>query len=77
MQVDRLKDFAERVGWTFVQAFVGVMVLQLIKDGTDIDWKDTAYAALIAALIAAGKVIVAQQFGNRGSGDAIPGGVEK
>jgi hypothetical protein len=77
MKVNQVKDFAERVGWTFIQAFVGVMVLQLIKDGTNVDWKDTAYGALIAALVAAGKVIIAQQFGDRGSGDAIPGGVEK
>ena len=73
--VNRVKDFIERVGWTFIQAFVGAMVAFLIKDGTDIDWAASAYAAVIAALIAAGKVLVAQQFGSSNDGAAIPGGV--
>lgn len=69
MTVNRFKDFIERVGWTAFQAACGAVV-DLITSG-EITWRSALYAAGFAAL----KVIVAQQFGTRGSGDAIPGGV--
>lgn len=73
--VNRVRDFVERVGWTLIQAFVGAMLAFLMKDGTDIDWATSAYASLIAGLIAAAKVVVAQRWGNNNDGAALPGGV--
>jgi hypothetical protein len=64
------RDFLERVGWTAFQASVGAL-LDLALTG-----EITLRSALYAALIAAAKVIVAQQVGRRATGDAIPGGVE-
>lgn len=72
MQVNRFKDFIERVVWTAVQAAAAAALVS----GFD-DWNLTAKVAGAAAFAAALKVIVAQQFGDRGSGDAIPGGVEQ
>jgi hypothetical protein len=70
MQVNRLKDFIERVAWTAIYAAAAAAL------GTDFsDWALTGKIVGIAALTAALKVIVAQQVGTRGSGDAIPGGV--
>lgn len=71
-KIDRVRDFAERVSWTAVQAFAATALVT----GFD-DWKLTLEVAGTAALVAALKVIGAQQVGDRGSGDAIPGGVTK
>lgn len=71
MNVSKLRDWLERVGWTAVQAFLATMV----ATGFD-DWILTLKVSGGAALIAAIKVIAAQQVGDSGSGDAIPGGVE-
>jgi hypothetical protein len=64
------KDFIERVGWTALQAFAA----SALVTGFD-DWALTLKIAGAAALGAALKVIVAQQVGDSGTGDAIPGGV--
>jgi hypothetical protein len=71
MQVSRVKDFVERVVWTAVQAFAAVAIVELASD--DVDWGNVVKVAGIAALIAALKVVAAQQFGSTPSGDAIPG----
>jgi hypothetical protein len=70
MAVNRTKDFVERVFWT---AVAGAAAAALATDFSD--WALTAKVVGLAALTSALKVIVAQQFGTRGSGDAIPGGV--
>ncbi len=75
VSIDKSKDFIERVGWTGIQAFVGVIVAGMIKNGTDIEWRQVVYAALISAGVAAGKVILAQNVGDHPDGSAIPGGV--
>lgn len=72
MRVDKLKDFVERVAWTAIQAAAATALVT----GFD-DWNLTAKISGVAALTASLKVITAQQVGDRGSGDAIPGGVEK
>ena len=71
MQINKMKDFIERVGWTAIQAAAGA-VLDLMISG-EISLRAVGYAAAIAAL----KVVVAQRVGDSGSGDAIPGGVEE
>lgn len=72
MRVNKYLDFLERVGWTAIQAFAATALVT----GFD-DWALTGKIAGTAAVGAALKVVAAQQFGDRGSGDAIPGGVEK
>ncbi len=74
MQVDRIKDFIERVGWTAIQAGAGAAIVALTS--SDLSWEDGAKMVGVAAALAGLKVFAAQQFGTRGSGDAIPGGVE-
>lgn len=64
------KDFIERVGWTFIQAFAATALVT----GFD-DWALTLKVSGTAALAAVLKVIVAQQVGDNNKGDAIPGGV--
>ena len=75
MKVNKVKDFIERVGWTAFQAAAGSVIVVLTAPNMTVE--NGAKVVGIAAVVAACKVIVAQRFGNRGSGDAIPGGVEK
>lgn len=72
MRVNKWLDFLERVGWTAIQAFAATALVT----GFD-DWTLTLKVAGTAALASSLKVIVAQNVGDRGSGDAIPGGVAK
>ena len=74
MRIDKVKDFIERVGWTAIQAGAGAAIVALTS--SDLSWQDGAKMVGAAAAIAGLKVFSAQQFGTRGSGDAIPGGVE-
>jgi hypothetical protein len=64
------RDLFERVGWTAIQAVSGAL-LDLLISG-DVTLRAAGYAAGVALL----KVVVAQQVGDRATGDAIPGGVE-
>lgn len=75
MRVNRWKDLIERVVWTFIQAYIALGALDWIAEGFNADLLHQLYAALGAAVVATIKVLIAQQFGDRNSGDAIPGGV--
>jgi len=68
--VNRTKDFIERVGWTAIQVGLGAL-LAYLETGDAWSWRTAANAVGLAVL----KVLVAQNVGTRGSGDAIPGGV--
>lgn len=70
--IDKVRDFVERVAWTAIQAAAGAA----IATGFD-DWNLTAKVVGIAALVAALKVVAAQNVGTRSDGAAIPGGVTK
>ena len=70
MRVNRTKDFLERVGWTVIYFAAGAFVSWA---ATDDPWSWRTFAVGVG--LAACKVILAQQTGTRGSGDAIPGGV--
>lgn len=70
MRVNKAKDFIERVAWSAVQAAAAAA----LATGFD-NWSLTGKVAGLAAVAAGLKVIVAQNVGTRGSGDAIPGGV--
>lgn len=75
MQVNRWLDFLERVGWTAVQAAAAAVIVVLTSP--DMTWENGFKMVGIAAAVAAAKVLAAQQVGDNGSGDAIPGGVTK
>lgn len=77
MQVNKAKDLAERVAWTFIQAYIALGALDWLSSGVNLSFAHQLYAGLGAALAATIKVFIAQNIGSRGSGDAIPGGVEK
>jgi hypothetical protein len=68
--VNRWKDFLERTLWTAIQAAAAAA----LATGFD-DWELTFKIAGAAAVAAALKVVVAQQFGSTPSGDAIPGSI--
>lgn len=72
MAVNKWKDLAERVVWTAIQAFAATALVT----GFD-DWALTLQVAGASAAIAACKVVVAQNVGDRGDGAAIPGGVTR
>ena len=67
----QILDLIERSAWTFVQAFIAVLLASSVLAGgvsTDVEaWK----AALIAAALAAVKAVIAQQFGN-GTAATVP-----
>lgn len=73
MQVNRLKDFVERVGWTFIQAAAAAGITAL--SSPELTWETGLKFVATAGGLAVLKVLAAQQVGDRGSGDAIPGGV--
>jgi hypothetical protein len=76
MQVSKAKDFVERAGWTFIEAYIGLGAIDWIANGVNLSLLHQFYGALGAASAATIKVLLAQRIGSRGSGDAIPGGVE-
>lgn len=61
-------DFLDRTIWTFVMSFCA----SLVGLGFD-DWKEAVGIALLAALGTGAKVGVAQNVGDSGLGDAVPG----
>lgn len=72
MKVNQGKDFIERVGWTAIYGAAGAFI-DWAATGNPWSWRTYA----IAIGLAVAKVVIAQQVGTRGSGDAIPGGVLK
>jgi outer membrane biosynthesis protein TonB len=59
----KYKDLLERVGWTAVQAFVGVLAGLSIAD-QDVQWDTVFISAGVAALVAAAKCILAFRIGD-------------
>lgn len=74
-RVNKWKDFLDRVGWTALQAAAGAAITALT--GANFDWATAGKFVGITTAIAVLKVITAQNAGGNGSGDAIPGGIEK
>lgn len=75
IKVNKAKDLIERVGWTFVEAYIGLGALDWITNGINLNLVHQLYGGLGAAAVAAIKVLLSQRVGAHGSGDAIPGGV--
>lgn len=65
-------DFGERVAWTTIQATIGAAVVVLSAE--TVSWEDGLKFILVTVLVAVGKVMAAQQAGDRHTGDAWPGG---
>lgn len=74
IKVNKYVDFAERVGWTAVQAAAGAALTVLT--GADINWATAGKFVAITAAIAALKVIVAQSGSGSGLG-AVPDPAQK
>lgn len=55
--MSKIVDAAERVGWTFVQAFAGTIVASNALSISGFDWKADLISAGSAALIALAKVL--------------------
>lgn len=64
----KTEDFLERVGWTFIQAELGLGALDLISKGINLSLLHTLYASLGAAVAATVKVLLAQRLGGSDSG---------
>lgn len=77
MKVNQAKDFVERVGWSFIETYISLGALDWVSKGINLSLLHQLYGSLGVAVAAAIKVVLAQRVGSRGSGDAIPGGVEK
>lgn len=77
VRVNKTRDFIERVGWTFIQAEIALGALDWLSKGINLAFWHQLELSVGAAIAATIKVLIAQRVGARGSGDAIPGGVEK
>lgn len=74
MTKDKLLDLLERSGWTFIQTFLATLLVSGVLDANGIDieaWKVAGIAALLAAI----KAVIAQQFGT-GTAATLPSKVE-
>lgn len=75
VKVNKLRDFVDRVGWTFAEAFAGLVSIDWLANGVNLALVHQVEAAALAAAVATAKVLIAQQFGTHNLGDAVPGGV--
>ena len=77
MQVNKIRDLAERVGWTFIQAEIALGALDWLTKGINLALWHQLEVSAGAAVAATVKVLLAQRLGSSGDGSAIPGGVTK
>jgi hypothetical protein len=75
VKVNKLRDFAERVGWTAIYAAAAAGITELTSTG--ITWGDALKFVGVSSLLAVLKVVVAQNASPSGDGSALPGGVTK
>lgn len=75
VKFNKVKDLVERVGWTFIQAWISLGALDWLASGINLNLVHQLAISAGAAAAATIKVLIAQHFGTRNSGDAIPGGV--
>jgi hypothetical protein len=74
VKINKVRDLVERVGCTFVQAYIGLGALDWLSNGVNADFLNQLYVSAGAAAAATIKVLIAQRFGKTPTGDAIPGG---
>jgi hypothetical protein len=71
VKINKWVDFADRVGWTAIQALGGAIITVL---ATDVTWEQGLIFVGTAVLLAIAKVFVAQNVGGDGMGDLpLPG----
>jgi hypothetical protein len=75
MKINKAKDLAERVGWTFIQAWIALGALDWLAKGINLALVHQLEISAGAAVAATIKVLIAQNVGKRADGAAIPGGV--
>lgn len=73
INVNKAKDFIERVAWTFFEVEIGLGLLDWLSKGINLSFLHVLYGSLGAAAAATIKVLLAQRVGVHNSGDAIPG----
>lgn len=64
----KTRDLLERVGWTFIQAELGLGALDWISQGINLSLAHQLYVSLGAAVAATVKVLLAQRVGKSSSG---------
>ena len=72
-RINKYVDLLDRFIWTFIQAFIGFALADALFNNLDASWSEKLGVAAIAALLSAGKTVVAQNIGQSPAGDAIPG----
>lgn len=72
-RINKYVDLLDRLAWTFIQCFLGYTLADALSDSINGGWTDIITVSAIAALISAGKTVAAQNVGDSGLGDALPG----
>lgn len=67
-------DAAERIFWTFVQAFLAVLVASPVFNELGLGWVEALKVALFAGLLAALKVVLAIAIDRTSGGQLAPTG---
>lgn len=70
-KINQTHDFLERVGWTFLQAYIGLGAIDWLAAGINLSLVHQLVAAAGAAAAATIKVLLAQRLGASDSG-ALP-----
>lgn len=71
-RINKWLDLLDRGAWTAIQASLGVIAGTTIANGA-VDWTVVGWTCLFATAAALVKVMAAQNFGDSGLGDAVPG----
>lgn len=71
VEINRIADFCERVAWTFVEAFLGLITIDAFSS-LNASWWQTIAAAGMASFYTTAKVLVAQHKGQTPTGDLSP-----
>lgn len=72
VKVNKVLDFIDRVGWTFIQAEIALGALDWLSKGINLSFWHVLYGSLGSAAAATIKVLIAQRMGKSGLGDAVP-----
>jgi len=73
VQVDKVKDFVERVASTFIEVEISLGLLDWLAQGFNLDLWHQVYASLGAAAAATIKVLWAQKVNRHKLGAVLPG----
>jgi len=74
-RINKALDFIERVGWTLIEVYVSLGLLDWLSSGMNLNFLHQVYAALGAAVAATIKVLIAQRVGSADDG-AMPSPIQ-